>query len=240
MTDRGRRRIRRPGCRTSDRPPARRRVGRLAAGRHVRRDGRSGQQHRAHRGRRGERPARTPSCSAAWPACWPGRSRWRWASTPRSRRPTSRSTPRCGWSGGPSASIREAERAELVAMLVDDGDDARRPPTQATEEIHRDETRALNFHLVQELGVDPTREAVAVGRGGLVVRDVRDRRDRPADPVPARLSVAVAGLACGGVGLLIAGGVAARFTASRCGWGRCGSWSSAASRSPRPICVGTL
>ena len=48
----------------------------------------------------------------------------------------------------------QAEKAELVAMLEEMGmttDTA----TCATEEIHRDESRALNFHLVQELGVDP-------------------------------------------------------------------------------------
>src|SRR5690348_1712140 len=48
----------------------------------------------------------------------------------------------------------EAERAELTAMLIDMG---MTPQTAAaaTTEIHRDENRALNFHLVQELGVDP-------------------------------------------------------------------------------------
>ncbi len=59
-----------------------------------------------------------------------------------------------------------------MAMLMDMGmtrDTARK----ATEEIHRDETRALNSHLVQELGVDPSEEAVALGRGRLVVPDVR-------------------------------------------------------------------
>src|SRR5205085_10545603 len=47
-----------------------------------------------------------------------------------------------------------AERAELVAMLVDMGM-TKETATKATEEVHRDENRALNFHLVQELGVDP-------------------------------------------------------------------------------------
>ena len=49
-----------------------------------------------------------------------------------------------------------------------------------------------------------------MGRGRLVVRDVRDRRDRPADPVPAGFESLWAGLLCGGVGLLVAGGMAAR------------------------------
>ena len=40
-------------------------------------------------------------------------------------------------------------------MLVNLGM-SRETAAQATEEIHRDETRAVNFHLVQELGVDPS------------------------------------------------------------------------------------
>ena len=39
-------------------------------------------------------------------------------------------------------------------MFVDMGM-TRDTAAKATDEIHRDENRALNFHLVQELGVDP-------------------------------------------------------------------------------------
>jgi VIT1/CCC1 family predicted Fe2+/Mn2+ transporter len=105
----------------------------------------------------------------------------------------------------------EAERAELVEMLVDMGlstDTA----TKATEEIHRDESRALNFHLVQELGVDPREKPspwVAAGSSffmfaiGAIV---------PLIPYLLGFDFLWAGLACGGLGLLVAGGVAARFT----------------------------
>ena len=48
----------------------------------------------------------------------------------------------------------EAERNELVAMLMNMGM-TRETATKATEEVHQDENRALNFHLIQELGVDP-------------------------------------------------------------------------------------
>ena len=89
----------------------------------------------------------------------------------------------------------QAERAELVDMLVTMGM-TQETAAKATDEIHRDESRALNFHLVQELGVDPRGEAVALGRGGLSLRHVRDRRHRPADPVSARLPVAVARACC--------------------------------------------
>jgi VIT1/CCC1 family predicted Fe2+/Mn2+ transporter len=103
------------------------------------------------------------------------------------------------------------ERAELVTMLTDMGmsvDTA----TKATEEIHQDESRALNFHLVQELGVDPSEKPspwVAAGSSfvmfaiGAII---------PLIPYLLGYSSLWLGLACGGVGLLVAGGVAARFT----------------------------
>ena len=53
----------------------------------------------------------------------------------------------------------------------------------------------MNFHLVQELGVDPREKPSPWVAADLVVRDVRDRCDRPADPVSARIRVAVGGLA---------------------------------------------
>jgi VIT1/CCC1 family predicted Fe2+/Mn2+ transporter len=103
------------------------------------------------------------------------------------------------------------ERAELVEMLVAMGlteDTA----VKATEEIHRDESRALNFHLVQELGVDPREKPspwVAAGASflmfavGAII---------PLLPYLLGFPSLWAGLACGGFGLLVAGGVAARFT----------------------------
>jgi vacuolar iron transporter family protein len=105
----------------------------------------------------------------------------------------------------------EEERAELVGMLMDMGM-TQDTATTATEEIHRDENRALNFHLVQELGVDPADKPspwVAAGASflmfaiGAII---------PLIPYLLGLSSLWAGLACGGIGLLIAGAVAARFT----------------------------
>src|ERR1700712_1806249 len=103
------------------------------------------------------------------------------------------------------------ERSELVGMLVEMGmteDTA----TKAADEIHEDESRAVNFHLSQELGVDPSEKPspwVAAGASffmfaiGAVI---------PLIPYLVGFSSLWAGLACGGIGLLIAGGVAARFT----------------------------
>jgi len=105
----------------------------------------------------------------------------------------------------------QAEQAELQAMLTDMG---LAPDTaaKATEEIHRDEAKALNFHLVQELGVDPREKPspwVAAGSSfvlfaiGAVI---------PLIPYLLGYESLWLGLAFGGAGLLLAGASAARFT----------------------------
>jgi vacuolar iron transporter family protein len=111
----------------------------------------------------------------------------------------------------------KAERAELVAMLVSLGM-SHETAAQATEEIHRDESRAVNFHLVQELGVDPTEKPspwiaavssfVMFAIGAIV----------PLAPFLLGVESLWAGLVCGGVGLMVAGGVAARFTSRPMWW----------------------
>ena len=104
-----------------------------------------------------------------------------------------------------------AEKAELVAMLMAMGM-TRETATRATDEVHRDENRAINFHLVQELGVDPREKPspwVAAGSSfamfaiGAII---------PLIPYLLGFASLWLGLACGGVGLLVAGAVAARFT----------------------------
>ena len=99
----------------------------------------------------------------------------------------------------------------MVAMLVDMG---MTPGTakRASDEIHRDENRALDFHLVQELGVDPREKPsprVAAGSsfGMFAVGAII-----PLIPYLLGFESLWAGLIRGGVGLLVAGGVAARFT----------------------------
>jgi VIT1/CCC1 family predicted Fe2+/Mn2+ transporter len=110
-----------------------------------------------------------------------------------------------------------AERAELIAMLVKLGMSVK-TAAQATDEIHRDENRAVNFHLVQELGVDPTEKPspwtaaissfVMFAIGALV----------PLIPYLLGFESLWAGLACGGIGLAIAGAVASRFTSQPAWW----------------------
>jgi VIT1/CCC1 family predicted Fe2+/Mn2+ transporter len=105
----------------------------------------------------------------------------------------------------------QAEQAELTKMFVDMG---LSPETaaQATSDIHKDENRAVNFHLVQELGVDPQDKPspwVAAGSSfvmfalGAVI---------PLIPYLLGFASLWFGLACSAVGLLIAGGSAAHFT----------------------------
>lgn len=104
-----------------------------------------------------------------------------------------------------------AEQAELVATLMEMGM-TQQTAAVAAEEIHRDENRALNFHLGQELGVDPRERPspwLAAGASfvmfaiGAVI---------PLIPYLLGYGSLWFGLACGGVGLLIAGAVAASFT----------------------------
>lgn len=104
-----------------------------------------------------------------------------------------------------------AEKAELVAMFEKIGL-TRETATKATEELHEDESQAVNFHLVQELGVNPTekpspRVAAASSFVMFAVGAII-----PLIPYLLGFESLWAGLACGGVGLLIAGAVAARFT----------------------------
>jgi len=104
-----------------------------------------------------------------------------------------------------------AEKAELVQTLMKMGM-TEPTATQATEELHRDETRAINFHLVQELGVDPNEKPspwVAAGSSfvmfaiGAII---------PLIPYLLGFESLWGGLLCGGTGLLVVGGVAAQFT----------------------------
>jgi VIT1/CCC1 family predicted Fe2+/Mn2+ transporter len=111
----------------------------------------------------------------------------------------------------------QAEKNELVGTLVTLGLTTE-TAIVAAEEIHRDESQALNFHLVQELGVNPREKPspyvaaissfVMFALGALV----------PLVPYLLGFGVLWAGLACGGVGLMVAGAAAARFTRRPMWW----------------------
>lgn len=104
-----------------------------------------------------------------------------------------------------------AEKAELVQMLIQMGLRTHTAKA-AADDIHRDENRAITIHLTQELGIDPEERPspfVAAGSSfimfaiGAII---------PLIPYLLGFSSLAAGLACGAVGLMIAGGLAARFT----------------------------
>lgn len=110
-----------------------------------------------------------------------------------------------------------AEEAELTEMLVEMGMTPETAAT-ATAEIHQDENRALNFHIVQELGVDPREKPspwVAAGSSflmftiGAIV---------PLIPYLVGFESLWAGLLCGGLGLLVTGALAAKFTRKHPWW----------------------
>jgi vacuolar iron transporter family protein len=111
----------------------------------------------------------------------------------------------------------QAEKEELVGMLVAMGM-TEETAKNATDEIHRDENKALNFHLVQEIGVDPSEKPspwVAAGSSfamfaiGAII---------PLIPYLLGFDSLAAGVVCGGIGLVIAGGLGARFTRKPVWW----------------------
>lgn len=111
----------------------------------------------------------------------------------------------------------QAERAELVKMLVGMGMSEQTAET-ATDEIHQDENRAVSFHLVQEIGLDPTEKpsprlaaiaSFAMFAIGAVI---------PVIPYLLGYGSLSFGLVCGAVGLLIAGGLTARYTRKPVWW----------------------
>jgi VIT1/CCC1 family predicted Fe2+/Mn2+ transporter len=111
----------------------------------------------------------------------------------------------------------KAEKAELVDMLVTMGM-TQETAAKATDEIHRDESRALNFHLSQELGVDPREKPspwVAAISSFLMFAI---GAITPLIPYLLGFESLWAGLILGGVGLMIAGGVASRFTKKPVVW----------------------
>lgn len=105
----------------------------------------------------------------------------------------------------------EAEQHEMTLTFQEMGL-SEATAAQAAEELHRDEKRALHFHLVTELGVDPQEKPspwVAAGSSfvlfclGAII---------PLIPYLLGYESLVGGLVCGGLGLLIVGALAAHFT----------------------------
>jgi VIT1/CCC1 family predicted Fe2+/Mn2+ transporter len=111
----------------------------------------------------------------------------------------------------------QAERAEMIGMLRGLGL-SEKTAEAATDELHSDEDRAINVHLVREIGVNPDEKPSAwlaaiasfvMFAVGAVI---------PLFPYLLGYGSLPAGLACGGVGLLIAGGLTARYTRRPMWW----------------------
>src|SRR5882762_8957789 len=111
----------------------------------------------------------------------------------------------------------QAEKAELVDMLVTMGL-TEETAAKASDEIHRDEDRALNFHLSQELGVDPDEKPSPYVAAGSSFAMFATGAIVPLIPYLLGFRSLWLGLLFGGVGLLIAGAVAARFTRKPLWW----------------------
>jgi VIT1/CCC1 family predicted Fe2+/Mn2+ transporter len=111
----------------------------------------------------------------------------------------------------------EGEKDELVQMLVGMGM-SERTARAATEEIHRDENQAVHFHMVQELGIDPREKPSA--RLAAISSFIMFAVGAIIPVIPYLLGFhsLMAALVCGGVGLAIAGGAAARFTGKPIWW----------------------
>jgi VIT1/CCC1 family predicted Fe2+/Mn2+ transporter len=105
----------------------------------------------------------------------------------------------------------KAERAELTKMFVDMGL-SKETAQQATADIHQDETRAVNFHLVQELGIDPQEKPSAKVAAISSFLMFSIGAIIPLLPYLLGFESLPAGLVFGGIGLVIAGGLAAHFT----------------------------
>lgn len=104
-----------------------------------------------------------------------------------------------------------AEQIELVTMLMDMG---MTEPTarKAAEEIHLDEEKAVHFHIAQELGVDPREKPSAMVAAVSSFLLFAVGAIIPLMPYLFGVDALWPGLVCGGVGLLLAGAIAARFT----------------------------
>ena len=111
----------------------------------------------------------------------------------------------------------QAEMEELVQMLIQMGM-SEKTARVASDEIHQDENQAVNFHMVAELGVDPREKPSA--RLAAISSFVLFAIGAIIPLIPYLLGFAslAAGLVCGGVGLLVAGAVAARYTGKPVWW----------------------
>ncbi|PTR31761.1 VIT1/CCC1 family predicted Fe2+/Mn2+ transporter [Rhodococcus sp. OK519] len=105
----------------------------------------------------------------------------------------------------------EAEEAELVETFTTMGM-SEATATAAAEEVHADTERAVNIHITHELGVDPREKPSPLVAAGSSFVMFSIGAIIPLIPYLLGFESLFAGLAVGGLGLLLAGGLAAHFT----------------------------
>lgn len=110
-----------------------------------------------------------------------------------------------------------AERAELVDMLVGMGV-TETTAQVASDEIHRNQDRAVNLHMALEIGVDPREKASARLAAVSSFATFAVGAIIPLIPYVLGLDWLWLGLVCAGVGQLTAGALAARFTGKPMWW----------------------
>ena len=102
------------------------------------------------------------------------------------------------------------EQMELVAMFKKIGMTTQTAKTAAAE-VHRDEERALHFHVAQELGIDPKEKPSAVVAAGSSLVFFAIGALIPLLPYLFGVQSPWPGLLSGTIGLVIAGAIAAYF-----------------------------
>ncbi|MGH3930988.1 MAG: VIT1/CCC1 transporter family protein [Pseudonocardiaceae bacterium] len=104
-----------------------------------------------------------------------------------------------------------AEQAELMASYMQMGL-SQETAKRVAQEVHADPALAVRVHITQELGVNPDDQPSPWVAAGLSFLCFAIGALVPLIPFLLGFDSLVAGLAAGGVGLLVAGAVAARFT----------------------------
>ncbi|MBT0565584.1 VIT1/CCC1 transporter family protein [Williamsia sp. CHRR-6] len=112
----------------------------------------------------------------------------------------------------------EAETAELAEMFIDMGLTEKTART-AAEEVHRDPERAVNLHLTQELGLDPNEKPSPMLAAVSSFFMFSLGAVFPLIPYFFGSELLWLALLVGGIGLLGAGALAARFTDKPIWWG---------------------
>lgn len=106
----------------------------------------------------------------------------------------------------------DGEEAELVGMFTEMGMSPR-TATTAAKEVHADPEQAMRIHLTHELGIDPAEQPSPMVAAGSSFVMFALGAIIPLIPYLLGFSSLAAGLGLGAVGLVVAGVVAAKFTA---------------------------